>query len=276
MLLGQLFYYLKTIDEVKFPIDASNLSDIELAGLGKLDFEDFKDLSEIELKRKIRDIFSSNYSNYLKLNKLDFANNFWLALTSPKKNNNLRMNANTDFQKRLLEWQKNDFSILDLKDVLEEGRLALSEEDVAVFYGLTVIYKFTNLDNFKKNEIGLIPEIDQKNKDLKEEPQILVLTKPNKFPLFMNLNSICLSVNEETEEKEILDKVQYEIQEYASISLVLVDFKDSQRVVSFLQRHLPTAILVSSLDLESMQTSGNKNQTFFDKIVKQTLGIRLT
>jgi hypothetical protein len=281
MLLGQLYYYLKTLDTIKTPINSSNLNEIKLAGVTEGDLKSLNKLNSVNLERKIRDIFSQNYKQFLLKNKLSLAHNFWLSLTSPKKTSAKTFKANTAFQEVILEWQKNDFALNQLEEVLESGKLALEEEDVAIFYGLSVIHKFTSNKNSEKTLEGLIPEnyVDEKaeeNKDLKEHPQILVLTQDYKFPLFTNLNSICLSISNNFEEKQVLDEVQSVIKQNLEISLVLIDLADCEKLVTYLQKHLPQGILVTSLNLEKVsQEQDAKQSTFFDKIVKQTLGIRL-
>ena len=275
MLLGQLFHYLKVIDSIKLPINSSNFSELELAGVKNLNFEDFKNLSQTELKRKLRDIFRQAYTNYLKESKLDFSYNFWLQLTSPKKSRKNLIKPTTNFQEKLLDWQQNDFSISELENLLKEGKLVIKEGDVAIFYGLKVINKLTEKTDSKSKLLGLIPQGGEKKQNLKKEPQILVLTKNHKNPLFINLNSLCIPFDSSLNEKEILNHIQTKIDEYSSISLVLVDLLDSQKIIHYLQKHLPSSILVTSLGLEEAITSSDNNQTFFDTIVRKTLGVRL-
>lgn len=279
MLLGQLFHYLKNIDKISTPINSAEMLSLELAGLKKEDYDNLKNLSTKDLQRKIRDLFSQKYKVFLQQNKLSFAYNFWLNLTSPKKTRQADFKPSSEFQEKLLDWQKNDFILKDLEKVLEVGKLALVEEDVAIFYGLTVIHKLSDENPKKTSSLGLIPEPDSSQdskKDLKQHPQLLVLTQNYKFPLFTNLNGVCLTVKDETEEKEVLDEIQAVIEQNQEISLILIDLLEAEKLIKYLQKNLPAGILVTSLGLEkTAQVDDGNSQTFFDKIVKQTLGVRL-
>jgi hypothetical protein len=278
MLLGQLFHYIKVIDKITLPINETNFSEIDLAGVGSLNFEEYKNLSQAELQRKLRDVFSSFYIKYLEENKLDFAANFWKGLTSPTKFKSKKLNPSSDFQRQLLNWQSKDFVLSEFKNVVESGRIATDEQDVAIYYGLKVIQKLSENLEDKIVEFDSDLETDS-TEGLKKEPQILIITESHKAPLFININCLFSPLQKSTDLKETLDEIQSDIEQNPSISLVLIDLEDSQKIINYLQKHLPSNILVTSLgltEIENMKNqTKNNNQTFFDKVVKQTLGVRL-
>lgn len=281
MLLGQLYHYLKTLDKIPTPITINNLADVELAGLEKSQleskFKDLKNISTADLERKVRDIFIQSYKHFLKQNKLTVAYNYWLKLTNPKRSQKEPFKATTEFQEKLLVWQQEDFLLKNIKNVLEAGKLALGEQDVAIFYGLSVIAKLTQVGFAYNNSLGLIPEPEKntEKKDLKTHPQLLVLTQNYKFPLFSNLNGVCLSVVETYQEKLALEQIQTTLEENPEITLILIDLPNPEKLIKYLQKALPQGILITSLDLEKNSQNIDSNQTFFDQIVKQTLGVRL-
>ncbi len=277
MLLGQLFFYLKELDKIKKPITLESITAINLASISEFKKEDFKGLSETQIKRKIRDTFSDFYGNFLKTNKLKWSYTYWQKLTSPKTQKTSNgLVASSEFQTKLLSWEASEFNYQELSDILNLGKLATSQEDVAIYYGLKVMYIFSNLetkDTF--GDFGIVAEEQNTNQTLEENPEILVFTEPSHFPLFVNLNCEVEEIPGDVDPKEILDIIQSFIEKSPSIELVLVDKENTGKLIPYLKRHLPANILVTELSFSSLASGGGEDKTFFDKIVKKTLGVRL-
>jgi len=272
MSLGQLFFFLKELDKIDKNWQKEKIASLNLAGVKNFPVKDFEDLDETQTKRKIRDVFSKNYTTFLHENKLFKAENFWKLLTSSLKTQNISFLPETDFQQKLYQWMKSGFLIDNLAEVISNGNLATDDEDVAIFYGLKVIFTFSNLQDLSTNKVET--KTRKAKGELSPDPQILVLTDNHKFPLFVNLNIVTMSFFEEESVEEILAKIRKKLQQFSEIKLVIVDTQDTTgNLVNFLSKKLSLEVMVSSVDFSGKVEAGKK--TYFDTLAKSTLGVNL-
>jgi hypothetical protein len=277
MILGQLYYYHKVLDQFSFPVNLENIEKLEILGIPKVSKKNYEDLNQIEISRKIRDEFSANFPQILKENKLNFALSFWLELTSPiKKEFNIKVKPTSDFQQKLLEWNNRGGKIEDIEELIRYANLLNQEEDLAIFYGIKVLYLLTKISqtNLVLNLSGA--KINQEIENLSWQPEILVITKNFFSPLFVNINCQFLLEKEEENNKDLTKRIEQVLDKPNNIKLILLVTLDPKKEakIDWLQKHLTKEILITSIDLEKNNTSSD--QTFFDKIVKKTLGVRLT
>jgi hypothetical protein len=276
MILGQLYYYHKVLDQFSFPVNLENIEKLEILGLSKVLKKNYEDLNEIEISRKIRDEFSANFPQILKENKLNFALNFWLELTSPIKNeSDTKIKPNSDFQQKLLEWNLQGGKIEDIEELIRYANLLNQEEDLAIFYGIKVLYLLTKTS---QNNLELKLNTSKTSKEVENlswQPEILVITKNFFSPLFININCQFLLEKEEENNKDLTKKIEQVLNKPNNIKLILLVTLDPKKEekIDWLQKYLAKEILVTSIELEKNNVSSD--QTFFDKIVKKTLGVRL-
>jgi hypothetical protein len=268
MLLGQLYHYNKVLDDIKLPLSPESVFGVELAGLPRPNPEDFKGMTGEDIARSLRDKFSRAFEKVLEGESLSFAYPYWKLLVSPVVETAENLESGSDFQSLLLSWQENQFALEQLPEVLASGRLALNEEDFAVYYGVRALSVLSDLQ--KQAAAGgelNAPEV-KPAAEVSERPEILVLTKEYLSPLFINLNCLYLPILEEA--KDTLKAVQNVLSEESEVKLVLIDAQD-KKLLSYLQKNLPANLLITSVQFENF--SGD---AFFDQIVRQTLGVKLT
>lgn len=282
MILGQLYYYHKVLDQFPFPVTLENLEKLEILGLEKLQKKDYQEFSQIELNRKIRDEFSAFFPNILKENKLNFSSEFWRDLSSPIISTNSldkpysKSRPKSDFQRNLLDWNNSGCNLDDLKTIIKEGEFLGAEEDLAILYGIKVLFLLSkSSENISGLELNLTNSKEQ-SQELSTESEILVITKNFFSPLFININCEFLLAKEDEDNRSLGKRIQEVLTKQSQIKLVLLAIEDLdvEEKVNWLQKYLPKEILVTSVDLFKQEQS--ENQTFFDKIVKKTLGVRLT
>lgn len=268
MLLGQLYYFNKVLDSIKFPLVPEIVPQIELSGLAKQSTENYKGMSSFYIARKIRDLFSKSYALVLDQESLGFASAYWNLLVSPLAKESQTPEPKTEFQSQLIAWQLAEFTISHLPSLLANGRLSVDNEDFAIFYGLRVLSVFSGIqDTFSQKKDISIPEFKSVG-EVVEKPEILVLTQDYLSPLFINLNCRYLALPDNA--KIALQETQIILSQETTIKLVLVDSED-QILINYLQKHLPTNLLISSVQFRNYSQGA-----FFDQIVRRTLGVKLT
>jgi len=271
MLLGQLYYYNKVLNSLTFPLTKDQLLLLELAAVSKSELESLAHLSLMDLTQKLKDKFSHNYAQLLQQESLTFAYQFWLSLTSSQnlKDANLPK-PKTTFQQTLLTWQTSDFDLEALSELLKEGELTVNLEDFALFYGIKALAVLSHeILTTKKLHTNLqLPEIAAPELQLTTKSNILVLTSEIFFPLFVNLNCQCLLLSENL--SELLQAITQVLSKNPEIKLILVD-SDQEKIESYLHKNLPSDILVTTVKFSDFS-----HDAFFDRIVRKTLGVRLT
>jgi hypothetical protein len=159
----------------------------------------------------------------------------------------------------------------DIPELLNFGKLSTEERDVALFYGIKVLFLLSQQTSHEDVRGISIPNLTPPSKQLSEDPQMLVCSHPEFFPLFKNLN--CISTGYQLEAELMSEAINEKLSIHPSISLVLLVDSSAEEQIDFIRKHTPHHILVSTLNL---QTESFNGPTFFDTIVRQTLGIRLT
>jgi hypothetical protein len=270
MILGELFYYNKTLDELSIPLDLDKNLDIELAGLPNLSTKELRIFDEIEARRVVRDRFAMSYTEVLVSNQLFSAAEFWSALISPKKAK-IKSQAVSEFQKSLLDWLENGNNLDNLQDLLKDAQYSNDESDFSLYYGLKVLLKFsTRSQNHARVDKNHSVNIHESKTDTfvgELKPQIIVLTQDHFSPLFLNLNCVYCPLS--TDKALTLQNIDKELILHSDIKMILINKNDSD-LLKYLHKHLPSDVLVSSFELENQNT-----ENYFDTITKKTLGIKL-
>jgi len=278
MLLGELFYYNKKLDEITFPIDQSKLKDIALMGVESFNSKEVEGLSTFELQRAVRDKFTSSFLDVLKQHNSRFIFTFWTNLISSLKdgenNSEFRVLPETDFQKKILAWANQNFDLDSLEDLLKEAQYSVNENDFILYYGLKVVSKLTiarekNIyETTSKSELINVKETTHDFSAASLNPQIIVVTTDYLSPLFININALCAPIA--IDNKETLANVEKLLAENPEVKTILVN-TSSEKIVDFLKKHLSNTLFIAQLNLDS-----DESDNFFDKITKKTLGIKLT
>lgn len=274
MILGQLYYYQKKVEEFSDKLSAGLVSDIEIFSLPQVDSATFAGMGSHEIARTLKDMFSSFYLKALKENKLSFAVDFWGWLTSPLVDSKVALLPRTDYQRELVEWMKKGSSFDDFDALLLDGSLTTEEEDYACFYGLSVLRALTLFEPSAAESLLEEASISKIKESVKcsDKPQILVFCDNYVAPLFKNLNCEFAFISHDHEVN--LKVAEEKIASNPSLSLVLLVGKDVAESLTLLQRKLSNELLVSALNLN--EETGDVKDTFFDRLVKETLGVRLT
>ena len=271
MLIGELYYYDKMLDQVQFPLTPENADQVEVFGVPKINPTEAEGLSAIEIGTIFRDRFSTAFEEVLREQKLGFTSKFWSLLTSPYSQKDLKLATTSKFQESVSEWASNGFKVSDLPEILKLGRFSSSPEDFALYYGLKVLYLLTsaNQTNIKSEKVE--HQASEEVQEVSNDQEILVLTTRFIAPLFTNLNCAYLPLTQDP--KIALDKIREEIYQNSHIKLIIVEGSENTELVKHLQRNLPPTILITNLELEN--NNSDTSQTYFDLLVKKTLGIRI-
>ena len=275
MILGQLFYYNKKLDEITFPIEPDKVKDLALMGVAALNPDEIQAMSLVEVQRSIRDKFTSAFLDILKKNDSKFAFTFWENLISPLRNSQAKKSLNlipkTNFQKSLINWVNQDFDINFLEDLLKEAKYSTDETDFALYYALKVVSKLSSLNQKTKSDSLGSTNLKENLSDfanITTTSQIIVITQDYLSPLFTNLN--CVYVPIANENRQTLENINFSLLENLEVKTILVNSSD-KKLFNFLKKHLTNNLFVAQLDLDNSESEG-----FFDKITKKTLGIKLT
>ena len=270
MILGQLFYFNKLLDELTLPLEVDKIGQVELMGVPKLDKRDFENLKYEEMFRSIRDIFSEQYQIVLKENNLKFASGIWELLQSPTVNFVEKINPQTEFQNNIYNWMKDGFAIESIPDLIFMSKLATDETDLALRYGLKVMYTFsanTALDD-TLDIFDLIKFEKNDSQSSVHKSQILVVVSDYLSPLFKNIGCLTIPVNESDSKSATL--IDNFLKKHESVKLVLVS-DEYTSLVPFLQKKNIPDVLITTINIDGQSSGG-----FFDRITKKTLGVRLT
>jgi vacuolar-type H+-ATPase subunit F/Vma7 len=281
MLTGQIYYYLKTLDQISFPISPDQASRLEILGLPYVSGEAFAEIEEDEIPNEIKNLFISAYDSFLKENQLEICSYFWQWLTTPLKRQDIihRIVPRSDYQAAIRQWGKDGFQFDQLSDIIASGRLVSREDDLALLYGLSFLDKFTL---YSKDD-GILelgsPKIQMKpesaNVKYSTKPQILVLTSDELAPLFVNLG--CEAIPLLHNKAKTLADLREVLKTEPTIKVVLIEGGDNEDYVAYIRTNIDSSILVSGFELPTsgqLKTKSN-SQTYFDEIARATLGVRL-
>lgn len=272
MLLGQLYHYQKEIKNFEENLDPENVEKIDLCGVKNLDAGDFVGLKKEEIARLLKDKFSAGYAVVLQDNELNFASQFWAALTSPLKKAEIEVQAESDYQSSLVTWLDKETPFGEMESLLSAGSLSTDEEDYACCYGLGVLYELTKAQLQASDEDLFEDELVNSGEgEIATESELLVLCSSYLAPLFTNLNADFDTISESFEVN--LEKIKTKIAENSAIKLILLVGENLDEQVLHLEKKLPEGVMVSTISFE-----GGEDQeigSYFEKLVGKTLGVRL-
>ena len=273
MFLGQLYYFEKELDKILISSSYSALLDIELAGVDPSFVAELRKLnSSSQILLELKEIFIRGYESVLLNNGLKKSLDFWKWITSPVNKVNGAV-PQTEFQSNIVNWLRSGGGLMQLKhEILVEGRLCNQEQDFALFYGLHALYKINTFLAGTGEEVTTIPALSSQKhtvleQDLLENPQILVIASTNIEPLVTNIN--CVFIRNSDDIETIKNNLSKAILDNPSLNLILVDSAHAD-LYNYIQKLKLENILTSQISFDD--TTEN---SFFDNIVKQTLGIRL-
>lgn len=258
MLLGQLYFYDKELG--KLQDNLQNFSNIEVLGI---DTKSFKRADIDLLRSDIINDFIPAIESIFKQENYKFNTIFWAYLKSVYRGSEKPVAA-TDFQISVIDWVDNDYSSESFQSILDSGLLLTDEADFALYYALKFLHKIIDFDNFAQIVEQYFDR--EKGANLSSEPQILVVTTPAYYPLYKNINVEFLF--SDTDKQILLEQVK-EVIKKKPISLMLLDSEDLD-LLEYMQRKLKQELVVSTFSMK-----GGGDIGFFDKIVKDTLGVRL-
>jgi vacuolar-type H+-ATPase subunit F/Vma7 len=277
MLTGQLYYYLKKLDEIRLPLTADQASNLDILGLPYISATAFAELDDDMVASEVKNLFVSSYGNFMKENGLAKASQFWNLLTSPIKleNTTITFKPQSEFQESLMQWSTKEFEFSDLEGIIKQGEMVFREDDLALVYGLKCLYIFSDHDyNDEESELTLSVghAVDSKKTTYSTKPQILVLTTEELAPLFINIS--CEAIPLLNDDDKNIKEVKEIIQSRQSIRLILVEGAQTEELIKKLRKSISQDILVSGIEIPKKQSeSGGK--TYFDMIARSTLGVRL-
>jgi hypothetical protein len=274
MIIGQLYYYNKKLDEAIQKIDRGEFGGVELLGLENDDLNELEqDASVNEFLYSLREKFNKNYREVLRNEEFVFASDFWDNLTTPVKEVSKDfVEPKSDFQNDLYTWFLEGALFEKIEELLNTGFLTDNSEDYALFYGLKVMYALNrSRDSREEDSAGFDYQADSLSTDnLSENPEMVVVTKSFLAPLFANLN--CKTVSPK-EQKELIREIKLIENSNKYLKLILLVDNTDDQLESAIRKNISPSILVASVDIDrgEKQDSG-----FFDDLVKKTLGVRLT
>ncbi|GAB4143935.1 MAG: hypothetical protein OHK0017_01940 [Patescibacteria group bacterium] len=277
MLLGQLYYYEKILDSITLPLTPEKLMQLDLPGINYLSSEGFRGLADSELAAQLRDIFIPSYGKLLQDENLTDSYKLWKRLTGPL-NLEYEFEPRTPFQEKINSWQKGLHDSLTLQELINEGKYSLDPNDFYIYFGLRVIYTFSRLEletinNIDLNELISSLEPDQDNLEYSDKPGILVVCNESLSPLFANLNCECITrtSNHQLMVSQLKDVLANE----PTIQMILIEGYHTEELVKYIRPSIDSSIVITQIHI-SHNSRGDEPQNFFDDLVKQTLGVRLT
>jgi len=275
MFLGQLFYYEKELHKISESGVATSILDIDVAGIENTFKTELKTVVEkSEMLLEFKEAFINGYEKVLIENSLFKALDFWKRITSPIFKLGVATGA-SDFQIAVENWLESGSFIYDLKKgLLTEGSLASTEEDYSLYYGLHVLFVINQFlvgrqDQTKEPEaIVGSKEIVLDDKSFSENPQVIIVASVEVEPLIKDINGVFVR-NSGTLEM-VKESIVKAVKSNTEIRLIIIDSKDNLLFREISKLNLPN-ILVSEAGFN--QKIGD---TFFDDIVRSTLGVKLT
>ena len=254
MLLGQLYYYDKELDRLQ--PGRENLGQVELLGVPST--------AQPPLTTdQVVDLFIQSIWQIFREENYRFDRAFWEYLKSVQAGSELPP-ARSEFQETVLEWVGTDYAYANFEEVLRAGELTVDEEDFALYYALRALHKLVGFEHLVSEKTELSEETQP---EIAEATPILVVTEPRFFPLYKNLGIEYMHLIWPLE--TLLKRVHEEVRD-RRYQMVLVDTQDEE-VLAALSKKLKGEALVSGFSMEPEVEGG-----FFQKIVRDTLGVRLT
>lgn len=260
-MLGQLYFWEKKIDQLNKPWTVSELLDLGLPGFEGLELSDMPSEAQ-EQARVITTAFINGYQTFLSDSDARKAAVAWKYLTSPYTVQEGGASEG-EFWSNVYSWIV-DRKKETLDTILADGLLSANESIYGFAFGLKVIHYFT--------EYSELDQAEQSDRllyqSLRDQSEILYYGSVSIDILFTNLNAQKVVLTDDYAFDATL--IRSTLDAYPSISLVLVDAQDADDRVQFLQKKLPSGVLISSVQLQNQQVG------FFDRLTRETLGIRLT
>lgn len=268
MILGQAFVYNKLLDKYQFPLPVVDIKNIELLGLRKLTGEEFSNLDQVQANQKLRDFFLEDFGKLLEEEELSFCFKFWQDLSSPITQSSFNFVPYSDFATKLLEWKQANYDIELLADILNEDLSAISQDDFVIYYGLRVLAKLNGavIIDSEYKEIDI--DTTEDDSALEQIQEILVVADNNLAPLFININ--CQFLDFIPDIKLLLVEIKKCLKINTSLKILIIESYFEPEKIKFLQQNLPE-LLVTEFDTKT-KASG---VSFFDDLVKSTLGVKL-
>lgn len=270
MLLGQLYYFDKVLEGIEKPLTLQAIDKIDIAGIGVIESGRYTTFTTDDWCSDLRDKFILGFQNVLADNQFVFGSLLWSAISSSKISTEELPEPVTDFESEITAWLSNGCPQSELGGILKSGKLATIETDFALYYGLHVLDILSNQSletvyNLDLNVPAVKIDTDQV---LNSEADICVFASNYLRPLFVNLN--CYFHPKLESNADILEKIQKVLKTNPNVKMILIENLDTafQRLLS---KKLPHGLIISSIDLDKKDT-----ESYFDRIVKKTLGVRLT
>jgi hypothetical protein len=263
MLLGQLYYFEKKLESVRFMVESNSLEGIEIIGVEKHFLKSLKGLTHKEIYTKILVNFSQAYTKILKAEEMQIALEIWKLITSPYKSP-YKSNKSRIFY-TVNHWLDGNEN-MTISELLNEIGITHEDDEFAIVYGLSVI-KVLLGGNKTKSKLQM-ENTQGKNINPDIEPKIIIVCDLAVSPFLTNLN--CVFIDITLNQQGIVSSIMESISRYENISLILIE-ESRWEVISYqIKKYTDHQILIAPLNLRDDQNIG-----YFDNLVKKTLGVRL-
>lgn len=157
-----------------------------------------------------------------------------------------------------------------LPDMLSQGYLTTTLEDYICFYALAVLEALspqipaTKSKSSQKEDKSVFDKIT-----FSKNPEILVLANNYLSPIFKNFNCLTLDFSPSTEQD--ISNIIETSQANPEIKLILITQTVEEKTIHLLEKKLKEDVIVSYVNLQSQA-----KDSYFDDLVRATLGVRLT
>ena len=267
-MIGQLYYYDSQITSSVESINKGDINNVDILGVETADLEEVSQLSASERKRRVRDLFINNYSQYLVEEKMFRASQVWSNLVSPTDMDSDKF-SNQPFIRTIAEWMKEGSKFSELEEVVKYSFDVDSDDEFALYYGLKVVHELSKVTETDTEDIE--QDAEDKDGEYSADPEMLVVCQSHLAPLFINLNSEYQALAQDRDDN--LSNIKAKLEANKSIKLILVISPEYLETVEYLDKRLDSEYVVSGIDLDG--NDSGSSDTFFDKLARKTLGMRI-
>lgn len=267
MFLGQLYYYDAKLNQLPLAIEQNRLDLIDLCGVNMSDAS-LVGLNSHELSRKLKDLFSKNYIHVLEENNLFAIAAMWKSITSAHKQTQ-SFRPRTEYQISILDWAVDGYPIDKIMALVKEGQLVQDEDDLALYYGIKVLFELTTLSLEGIYQPSQLSHEDIINDVADHEPTMIVVTNQRKSPLYQSVS--CTTILPQQDTNQMIANLKNTLSNLLSIQIILLDYQLDDSEFLLIAKAFPD-ILVSHFDIELLDS---QSTGYFKTLAKKTLGIRL-
>jgi hypothetical protein len=263
MLLGQLYYFEKKLESVKFQVENENIEKVEIIGIEVNTLKSLKGLPPSEIYSKLLVAFTQKYSEILLEEEMVMALETWNLIVNPYKSTHESFKF--PIFNKVNSWIDGNPGVT-IDQLLVDIGISQEDEEFSIIYGLKVLKVLLGNDDIRSNSGYEGNNSKQINPDI--ESKIVVVCRLAVSPLVTNLN--CFFVDSQLSDLQIIEEINSTLNKYPNISLILIEEDKFEYLRVVIKKRLENQLLIAPLDLQIEENSG-----YFDNLVKKTLGVRL-